>query len=913
MKDDRPAEDDLVVLARVIGDLTHYLYVIVFHNIEVSSSTKLLEWTGTPTFTKITMNAEDEAYVRSFGGQDGYYNYPSGSAIGNFYGDSDKPDFIIFTSARDVSQFPGDNVSGGGGTTKGKYRNIVAFTDFVEASFPDDTKEMKLWRNGTPELYRYYGDQGFVADKDGIGGQNDLVIVGPGCTINTGGMFYEEATRHVSYQIFKNINWDGNTNTTNPCYLRFGDPCSNCNTEEDHVLFNLRPNFADGWKSLRFSGFYDDGNDKLKFVFYSEVSAENHFYLLNYLPVYYEGDYDGTPNRTYRLSNDGSILLSTSTPAYWKYPGMNYVSDANQLHMLAPSCGAATMKFPSGTSETVLCGELFTSAHARKVLASSASTWAPVNGTGKAYLPVSSYAWNVPMNATGMPTVDYAAFNYTEGADNGDNWRLSGSICKYAENSQTRETAKPTSNNGRLHSAVIYGHKGMLPTAAVTGASFEECGVFTCDYDDNRDIYFDKENSWEKGIGTDPDHPLPVYTVGLSNENLFGTKSVRVHNSWGPTRNCRLSENKNYIMTARVKVESGKAWMAADYRYKTKVTDNVWPATGLTRDESAGLHGKELGPTGGKWVLMKLEIPAARVLKEKDWENNNWFARAYVGSVIGGTVFIQDIRFAPVDAMVSSTYYDTVFQQPILSVDANNHPGQKVTYDSFGRPVRWHKLNLKEVPGTAGFATLLQEKSYSTRNEGIYLHTPSVGEKYAPGEEIVIKWRNERGRDVQIFYSSTNAAPWTSIGSVTHVDGQREYSYTWTIPTGLAAGSLYGIKVVDIAAPTEVYDQSGAFELVTAKILFPTEGAIFYTGMPHEIRYLVIGSDPITISVNGTPIASGLTNTGTYVWNVPSSFAPSKNVRIQISAGSATAQSEKFTVKKRSFFRRNIYNLLNPR
>jgi hypothetical protein len=149
------------------------------------------------------------------------------------------------------------------------------------------------------------------------------------------------------------------------------------------------------------------------------------------------------------------------------------------------------------------------------------------------------------------------------------------------------------------------------------------------------------------------------------------------------------------------------------------------------------------------------------------------------------------------------------------------------------------------------------------------------------------------------------------ITGVTHVDGQREYSYTWTIPSGSATGSHYGIKIVDIAAPTEIFDQSGMFEISALKILSPTEGEIVYTGMPYAIRYLDVGGNPVTISVNGTVIVSNGTNTGTCIWNVPFDFVPSKDVRIRVSTGGVVAESGKFTVKKRNFIRKYIFKLLD--
>ena len=159
-------------------------------------------------------------------------------------------------------------------------------------------------------------------------------------------------------------------------------------------------------------------------------------------------------------------------------------------------------------------------------------------------------------------------------------------------------------------------------------------------------------------------------------------------------------------MTAWVKVVSGKAWMSGDLRHKEKSTD-TWPTSNLVY-ESMNCQHSETGPTGGKWVLMKMKIPASSILADKNWETENWYARVFVGAINGGDVYINDIRFSPAKSHVSSIYYDMLSNQPVLTIDENNKHSQKVSFDGFGRPVKWEKINIALKPGDPGFATTVQ-------------------------------------------------------------------------------------------------------------------------------------------------------------------------------------------------------------
>jgi hypothetical protein len=138
---------------------------------------------------------------------------------------------------------------------------------------------------------------------------------------------------------------------------------------------------------------------------------------------------------------------------------------------------------------------------------------------------------------------------------------------------------------------------------------------------------------------------------------------------------------------------------------------DVYPSNVQPEISSSGtINSKKYGD----WYFVQLPVPAKKDISDAQWNAGYQYAVVWVGcpngNGAGGSaiVYVDDIRFYPKDAMVTSTYYDQKWYQPILSIDANNNPGKKVEYDDFGRPVRWYKINNKNPFDV----TLLQEKEY---------------------------------------------------------------------------------------------------------------------------------------------------------------------------------------------------------
>jgi len=285
--------------------------------------------------------------------------------------------------------------------------------------------------------------------------------------------------------------------------------------------------------------------------------------------------------------------------------------------------------------------------------------------------------------------------------------------------------------------------------ASISNATFEENGVLTCDYDAHTRILFsdeyqpygiDGENGWEYGGIAENN----VKLVKLpEDEQLFSEHCIRVTDTYGPTRNFKLLRNKDYIMSAWVKVEALKEGrtserfiMGGDYRKGTD-PQAEFPYHLPLRPQDGGspVQFRDFGVQSividasdpqmvGNWRYIELRIPASQDIGHED----GWFARVFWGTppddgngIEGGTVYLQDLRFYPADALVTSNYYDHALNLPRVTLDGNGQPGRRVSYDEFGRPVTWEEAVFSN-DGTFRQWMVVQEREYHLVGDGTQIY-----------------------------------------------------------------------------------------------------------------------------------------------------------------------------------------------
>jgi hypothetical protein len=339
-------------------------------------------------------------------------------------------------------------------------------------------------------------------------------------------------------------------------------------------------------------------------------------------------------------------------------------------------------------------------------IAGSATTWDWFNNK---CLPKSSYAWNVPMGSNGRPATGYSfqPFNYQNISANAK-WNLLSTVEKYDIFSVPVENK----NGKSISSSVIYRNDINLPVGSIANSKYDEAAIFTCDYDKNESGFFDAPNKWLHYNNT----TLPsgaVCAIQNATPSHFGEKCLHV-------KNCQAAAKTITVHSKTAKI-TWSSWVRPiddkPIRFAASLVENGVGNHNVFYDyeynTSNGLK------KDGIWQFVKFSIditkPVGGTLPtsfdgKPDAQGNEDGIYVWVGNYEhkpASDFYIEDIRIYPAKSLVTTTYYDSKWQQPILTVDANGNPSKKVEYDEFGRPVRWYKINK-----TTADLTLLQQKEY---------------------------------------------------------------------------------------------------------------------------------------------------------------------------------------------------------
>jgi hypothetical protein len=612
----------------------------------------------------------------------------------------------------------------------------------------------------------------------------------------------------------------------------------------------------------------DDGEYGYQKPVYTGIelfSYVTNFYCINQIigttPVYF--DYDGQPNRV--IEKRGSFeIVSEATPAYWEYQQMD------ATHLLTPVCRNTSYQSTAAGPNWV---------------AASVATWGQ---DGTFWFPKASYVWKVNMTAQGTTTEAPPVFSYTNYAlNNWNKWKLVDSTGKYNSNRNFVEAFKPGVRDGARTGNVAVVTKNGLQTAQVINANFKECAVFTGEYDQDENGYFDLENGWEKGAGnTGNGLPSPASYTYLEAKH-FGNAGIKVHNAFGPTRNIKLTKDRNYILSAWIKPAEGNLpieshpdlVMDIDYRMSRDPVGTVWPiplyavpTSGANPDDvrdSRPCSGNVTWKKYGDWYLVKKEVPAVKDLKDW-WDAGYQYARFWVGcpsgngntniSTASATVYIDDIRFYPANALVTSTYFNDHWKLPTLSVDANNNPGKRVVYDWFGRVSEIRKVSKTDITNT----TLIEKKEYHLHSdllqgEDYKILYPDGKECFLPGKRMTISWTQKEEKEIRVICSKVSDGS-SDVIVVKEFDAGRN-EYTWQLPADYSG--YYKMYLVASSSGT-IYDGSDEpFKVETSPnvpvLLSPANNAtgVSQTGAVFEWSCSDNDGDELTYTVR---IASSTNN-----------------------------------------------------
>lgn len=494
-------------------------------------------------------------------------------------------------------------------------------------------------------------------------------------------------------------------------------------------------------------------------------------------------DVNGLPYLTRTKNSNGKQLL---TKTYFAFENSVYsiTMGHNGANMLTDLCQTVIYEKAAGdnSSEPLPI----------EVRLAQATTWANTSGCNT-WLPGETYKWKADFKPDGTLDKTFVNYDHETGAVN-PNWKLTGKIDKY----NSTGGAIQTSNSAGVSSTVIYNNDNTLPIASIANAKYDDCAVYTCDYNGGM---------WE------------TYNNVVNTEKHFGNNSYYVDRNWGPSKNLNnFDKTRNYRFSAWVYPKDGnKIALYVERRIDGLVSgpnlgkfdfqfsaeqQNKWNLISCTVDKN-GFNGMDLTK-----ALPTADYLRIHVSSNMDETNKAQF-------------YVDDIRFTPTDAMVSTTYYDPIWQKPIISVDANDNPSKLTVFDNFGRVSEIWKVDKTRGSSSGEYKKdELMRKEYHSMgewfpNEYFRINTPSAGEtlnRSLLGRITEIEWETNPSitniSDVKITIISDQHS-W-DIQTSTNNDG----TFPWWDLTIDPPYTNCKIKISDVNNPAYFAESSGNFTIV---------------------------------------------------------------------------------------------------
>ncbi len=172
--------------------------------------------------------------------------------------------------------------------------------------------------------------------------------------------------------------------------------------------------------------------------------------------------------------------------------------------------------------------------------------------------------------------------------------------------------------------------------------------------------------------------------------------------------------------------------------------------------------------------------------------------------------------------------------------------------------------------------------------------SPNGGEVWYRGGTYEIRWESEEGGTVDIDLYKGGSLYRAVVWGTTN-DG----SYEWTVPTDVAVGSDYRVKVTSAS----VFDYSDGYfaigEATHVTVSSPNGGEVWSVGRTYEITWDSDEGRTVDIDLykGGSfrrAIASEAPNDGLYEWTVPGDVIIGSDYKVMITSDSDSDQSDGF-------------------
>ena len=169
----------------------------------------------------------------------------------------------------------------------------------------------------------------------------------------------------------------------------------------------------------------------------------------------------------------------------------------------------------------------------------------------------------------------------------------------------------------------------------------------------------------------------------------------------------------------------------------------------------------------------------------------------------------------------------------------------------------------------------------------ITVTAPAIGAQWQRGFTYAITWTKNAAQNAYVkinLYKGTGTLVKILV-SKTENDG----SFNWLVPSSVAAGSTYFIRVQTVDAL--VRGNSSAFTIIVPSITVtaPTSGTIWAKSGTRTITWNKTGIQDENVKIQlrkGTKLISTLTlstaNDGSFDWTIPTTLVPASNYKIRI-------------------------------
>lgn len=446
--------------------------------------------------------------------------------------------------------------------------------------------------------------------------------------------------------------------------------------------------------------------------------------------------------------------LIEMTPAYWKY------SDLEDKNML---------------SQAYQTTEYVNSFSPQNATSSEVTIWNDNNsisgGNNNQWYKQQSWKWR------GNELNKEEDLNPEFSTTNLDQWIMKNEIIKYDNVGRVLEDK----NTREMHSAYIYGYYDEQLIAVAKNSTYDDI------------IYLNFEQSI-------PDHLSGSWDISNQpvnySDSYTGQRSINVYNKstnsfWIDIPYELLSlntdPNKAYYTSFAFKASSELIFDVNVYKMNSSGTSKEDPISKEYSYKSGWqvfdlIYGNFSDLATGEKI--RVEIGNTRDI------NDNFVP-----------FYLDDIRFHPNDALLSTYSYDYITGK-LKTITDENYSSNFFNYDGLGRLISIEN-NSRDV---------LSETDYSVGSGVINIHNPIGGEFFESGSNLDIKWEGEGNVDeVNIQLSIDGGATYSyNVGTMKNQNVGGINTFSYLIPDGIKSNDCY-IKISETTR--RIFEVSNRFSI----------------------------------------------------------------------------------------------------